>query len=315
MGLRVGPLARADTDSLKPGEKILHFLRHAEGIHNVDRSLVKKMAAHDAALVANGVAQCEGLARDGPTSALRPQLVVSSPLTRTLMTAKLCVPACSSASNDGAPAVPLVALEHLRETVNFLCDGRRSLSTIAAEVPGVDFTLCANDEDAIWRRYEDIYGTQDEFDGLRETDLQALISGRRRRSRGSAGRRQNRRRFAHAAFLRHLFVRAREGQPRRPPQCFEYADAHVAGFMRAYFGNAEMRSVIASFRGLACTRVYSLPMAFLCMRMNALELDLFFPSRLIIIYIRCSIFTFFTTALAIFAAACMISDQSRVYLI
>lgn len=245
-----GPLARADTDSLKPGEKILHFLRHAEGIHNVDRSLVKKMAAHDAALVANGVAQCEGLARDGPTSALRPQLVVSSPLTRTLMTAKLCVPACSSASNDGAPAVPLVALEHLRETVNFLCDGRRSLSTIAAEVPGVDFTLCANDEDAIWRHYEEIYGTQDEFDGLRETaDLQALHK-RAQTAVAWLGKRTETEIVvvSHAAFLRHLFGFGHEkGNLGALPQCFEYADAHVAGFMRAYFGNAEMRSVIASF--------------------------------------------------------------------
>jgi hypothetical protein len=58
--------------------------------------------------------QCERLALNARD--LRPEVIVTSPLTRTVQTAAL------SFAPQLAAGVPLVALEAVRETVNYLCD-------------------------------------------------------------------------------------------------------------------------------------------------------------------------------------------------
>lgn len=54
-----------------------------------------------------------------------------------------------------APSVPFVALDALRETVNYTCDRRRSVSELAAEFPQVDFSHCMHDGDAVWDAYQE----------------------------------------------------------------------------------------------------------------------------------------------------------------
>ena len=238
-----GPVPpEAQRDALAPNEKLVHFVRHAEGIHNIRRETVKTMVAHDAHLVPSGIEQCQRLkAITSPT--LKPELVVASPLTRTLQTAVNVV----DCAKENAP--PLVAVEHWRETVNFLCDGRRSLTDIAATVPGVDFSHCPHDEDAIWEYYAAQYGSQEVFDGLRETADMAALHARAQKAVEWIGQRPEKEVVvvSHAAFLKHLFSFGHEKQFAAYAPCFAYEDFHASGMMRTYFGNAEMRSVVLAF--------------------------------------------------------------------
>ena len=67
------------------------------------------------------------------------------------------------------------ALEQLRETINFLCDSRRSITAIRSELPDIDYSHVIHDEDFLWASYEKEHGLQEEYGGLRETkDLGAL---------------------------------------------------------------------------------------------------------------------------------------------
>jgi len=142
----------------------IFFIRHAEGFHNVaeresartpkSSELLKEVSGDkywDARLTPHGEAQCAQLkasirgttvwAFDKP---LNLDLVVVSPLTRTLQTAFLSLGAPDS---PGAP--PFVATELCRERIaDFTCDGRRNLSELRKEFPGVDYSLVENEEDA-----------------------------------------------------------------------------------------------------------------------------------------------------------------------
>lgn len=140
--------------------------------------------------------------------------------------------------------------------MNYLCDGRRSLKKVAAaeHVPNdVDWSLCTHDHDHIWEQYEVRHGSQEEFQGLRETaDLPALVA------RAQAAVEWLRARpeteivvVSHAAFLMHLFQFGQPDAPRRElrtqPAVFEYESAQQRLWMMSMFSNAEMRSVVARF--------------------------------------------------------------------
>ena len=115
-----------DRAELQPNQKILHFVRHAEGYHNVDARPIHERPV-DARLTPTGEAQCASLAR--ATVDLRPQLVASSPLTRTLQTSWLAFgseAATAPGSEREAASAPIVALESVRETVNYGCDACRA---------------------------------------------------------------------------------------------------------------------------------------------------------------------------------------------
>jgi broad specificity phosphatase PhoE len=235
----------SDVSALRPREKILHFVRHAEGVHNLDRSSLKTMAAHDARLTPTGMKQCEAL--QSVARELRPELIVSSPLTRTLHTASLSfAPQCASGT-------PIVALEELRETVNYLCDARRPLSEIRAEYPDVDFSACPHDEDFFWRTFEQHYGSQDVYQGLRETSDLSALACRARAALAWLGARPEREIVvvSHSAFLMNLFGFGQPSSGRRNlrglPPCVQYADHQVALWMMSSFANAEMRTVVAHF--------------------------------------------------------------------
>ena len=229
-------LSVGDADLL-PNEKILRFVRHAEGHHNVHRDKIKLPFTHDARLTEFGEQQCAQLQRS--TAALRPHLVVASPLTRTLQTATLCFDPQRCASG-----APLVALEEVRETVNYCCDGRRPLSTIALEFPSVDFTSLEHDSDEIWDRYVRTLGPVERHGDVRETgDLPALAA----RARAAISWLWTRPEkdiivVSHCAFLRHLFGfghdKGTSGKLLTQPRCVEYADAATSLFMREWVTRA-----------------------------------------------------------------------------
>ena len=243
--------APPDVAALLPSakDKLLHFVRHAEGTHNVDRHLLKTPAAHDARLTQHGIAQCASLQLQ--TSVLKPALVVASPLTRTLQTAGHIF-----GQHLHAADMAIVALEQVRETVNFQCDGRRALSVIRDDpstlLPApVDFDQCAHDHDEIWASYERQHGSYEAYDGLRETADMPALHARAQAAIAWLGARPEREIVvvSHAAFLRHLFAFGHEpkGELGRHARVVEYADSEASNYMRCYFGNAECRSVVAHF--------------------------------------------------------------------
>lgn len=137
--------------------KTIHFVRHAEGIHNRDSreipdfatTLTKTMAYWDSPLTPVGLEQCEKLALGVQNLTSPPDVVVVSPLRRAIQTAEI------GFRVDGA-GPPFVATELARERVSFhTCDGRRPLSEIKADFPFVDFAEVAEEHDAMWNTKED----------------------------------------------------------------------------------------------------------------------------------------------------------------
>ena len=130
-----------------PRVKLLHLVRHAQGTHNVDPEGVSRQPSGlDARLTEEGERQCAALA--AAAAGLRPEVVISSPLMRTLKTAAL-----SFDVQLRQGGVPLVALEDCRETVNYLCDARRPLSLNVAELAAaglaVDTAGCPDEQDEV----------------------------------------------------------------------------------------------------------------------------------------------------------------------
>jgi broad specificity phosphatase PhoE len=126
--------------------KVIHFIRHAEGEHNVAERAQPKGPLRDAVytdpqyfdavLSSDGVKQCEQLQGLMSTSKLLPELVVASPLRRTLRTATLGLAMCKSAT--------WIAHEDAREHCPYganPCDKRRSAEEQAKEFETVDFSL------------------------------------------------------------------------------------------------------------------------------------------------------------------------------
>lgn len=143
--------------------KRVYFIRHAEGLHNVaerESSLSPKEAVllaensgdkyWDAKLTPKGEEQCARLKASirgdtvwGYEKPLNLDLVVVSPLMRTLQTAVLSL---GMPGSPGAP--PFVATELCRERIaDYTCDGRRNLTELKNEFPGVDFSLVETEED------------------------------------------------------------------------------------------------------------------------------------------------------------------------
>jgi broad specificity phosphatase PhoE len=157
-----------------PHTKIIHFIRHGEGWHNVGLSNA------DAHLTPKGWEQSHALGHHMRTcsAATRDvQLVVISPLMRALETAagvfgvqqdagaalpQGCRPlmlAQSESPNERAAHAGVSARPGLQYLCNELCrerlgpspcDQRRPRSQAAAAFPGVDFSAIEPNEDALW---------------------------------------------------------------------------------------------------------------------------------------------------------------------
>lgn len=161
--------------------KIVHLIRHSQGFHNVageaDPAAYKSHDHLDAHLTDLGWRQAHALGRHihAMGAAFRADVVVVSPLTRTLETAAAAfgrgpwapgqdgstalmlpqeaVPGrrAAQAGISAAGCPPLVAWEGCREHLGeHPCDKRRRISEISPSFPAVDFGLIDSDEDALW---------------------------------------------------------------------------------------------------------------------------------------------------------------------
>jgi len=120
--------------------KTVYFVRHAEALHN-EAFKVRGRAAYedpcfvDPELTPLGVQQCLALRPQAAAVQASLELLVVSPLRRTLETA---VHAFGPPVGERAP---WVAHEAVRERIGRnTCDRRRALSVIQAEHPAVDFS-------------------------------------------------------------------------------------------------------------------------------------------------------------------------------
>ena len=223
--------APTSREQLGPMEKLLHFTRHAQGTHNLDPTQNKMWASHDAKLTPDGIDQCMALQK--ATQDVRPQLVVASPMTRTLQTATHCFDLQRKASS----APPIVALEQLRETINFLCDSRRSITAIRSELPDVDYSHVIHDEDFLWASYEKEHGLQEDYGGLRETKNLGALRARAAEAMAWLGARPEKEIVvvSHCAFLRHLLAFGHErGDLGTQPPVVEYENHDVKMYMKEY---------------------------------------------------------------------------------
>lgn len=181
---KLGPPDSGFSLFLAERTKKIHFIRHAEGFHNVlteekgdntclhrdEGRTAQEHALWDARLTSKGIKQAEQLREylANRPSGSRPftafDLVVVSPLTRTLETADHIfgparqpgVPAFSAKlDHTGAPAPKILVREECRERWGkYVCDGRRPIREIMPEFPNFDFSEIENDEDLFYTQDE-----------------------------------------------------------------------------------------------------------------------------------------------------------------
>jgi|TARA_B110000091_G_C13588842_1_gene379745 hypothetical protein len=117
-----------------PLNKNIIGIRHGEALHNIvghKYGPIVYSQFEDTTLTANGMRQAV------EADVLQPELVLVSPLTRTLQTATLMF-----------PGVPMVALECLKEYPQHteICNRRSSVRILSLLFPRVDFTDCATEQ-------------------------------------------------------------------------------------------------------------------------------------------------------------------------
>ena len=131
--------------------KTIHFLRHAQGEHNIAGE-ADPIGGYfrddllDAVLSPFGVAQCLAFAE---SSILHKELdmVIVSPMRRTLQTAMQCFP-------EVVDSIPFIAVEEVREQTGLHpCDCRLSIDELRTNFPKVCFDQIENVEDPLYHLY------------------------------------------------------------------------------------------------------------------------------------------------------------------
>lgn len=201
--------------------KVVHFVRHGQGYHNVEAALLgppayKKQSLMDARLDETGVMQATTLGERIREARMIVDVVLVSPLTRTLETASLMFPQ----PPHGQARVPFVAVELCREAHGgHPCDQRRPVSTVAPHFPHVDFSGIGTDADT-WHN-------PDRRETVREVSIRcdkfiALLRARSERNLVVV---------SHGVFLETLLNRS----------SLSCTDESIKG---KRFENVEMRSVV-----------------------------------------------------------------------
>eukprot|EP00529_Nitzschia_sp_RCC80_P025787 CAMPEP_0113466544 /NCGR_PEP_ID=MMETSP0014_2-20120614/14326_1 /TAXON_ID=2857 /ORGANISM="Nitzschia sp." /LENGTH=346 /DNA_ID=CAMNT_0000358769 /DNA_START=128 /DNA_END=1165 /DNA_ORIENTATION=- /assembly_acc=CAM_ASM_000159 len=243
----------------------VHFIRHAEGYHNVETKktghnycllrskdqTAREHPLYDSRLTPKGIEQAESLRRilarrpSGGRSFTAFDLVVVSPLTRTCETAlhvfgnprKPGMPAFLSqneapvgtpehAAGIKVPAPRFLVREECRERFgHYVCDGRRSIAEIRDEFPDFDFSEVVDDEDH-WYSDE---RESDEACCERAVKFLEWLNSRPEKCIAVV---------THSSFLRHLFGQFGESLTQ------EKKDS-----LQRMAGNCELRSVVLCSHG------------------------------------------------------------------
>jgi broad specificity phosphatase PhoE len=260
----LGPPESGFSVFLAERTKKVHFIRHAEGYHNVatketgsnDALLrgdapAKEHPLYDARLTPKGIGQAEALRTylanrpSGSRSFTAFDLVVVSPLTRTCETALhvfgqprepgkpafMCrqdAPFGSPEYKAGIQIAPprfLVREECRERWGHYVCDGRRDISEIAAEFPNFDFSEVLHDEDVF-------YSDEREPDDLCCQRALRFFEWLNQRPEKCIAV------VTHSSFLRHLFGQFGD--------TLHYEDRED---LQRLAGNCELRSIVLCSHG------------------------------------------------------------------
>lgn len=243
--------------------KTVHFIRHAEGTHNVNESY-REVRNLDARLTKLGIEQCKSLAESLQSNhprCLQADLIVTSPLTRCIQTALHSMKPLLSKPRPLPPRV--VAVESLRETVNYISDKRRNTTEIASEFPQVDTSHLETETDEMWSYYEKLLGSHDAHITHRESAEVYKVAQRGRNFFRWLGERneENIVVCTHSAFLRAIlnfgmdetFTQAKQGLDKRPHDTPNIPVVRFMGNqsfdddMRQHYKNCELRSMMVAF--------------------------------------------------------------------
>jgi len=245
--------------------KKVHFIRHAEGFHNVATKETgandclhrgdepaSKHPLHDSRLTKKGIRQSVDLRRhlaqrpSGSRSFTAFDLVVVSPLTRTCETALHVfgaprapgTPAFLSKGSapEGTPEamaginIPpprfLVREECRERWGKYVCDGRRTISEIASEFPNFDFSEVRHNEDIFYTDERE----SDEHCCDRAVKFLEWLNQRPEKCIAVV---------THSSFLRHLFGQFGE--------TLHYEDREN---LQRLAGNCELRSIMLCSHGV-----------------------------------------------------------------
>jgi broad specificity phosphatase PhoE len=149
--------------------KVVHFIRHAQGHHNLavateGEQAYANWAWRDSRLTPKGLEQS---AEAAPvTDRMKFDTVLVSPLSRTLQTAINAVPSMHG---------KMVAEELVRERIGLNpCDLRREKNVLVKEFPEVNFDQLCSETDALWStERESLHALQDRCDAF----LECLFEG------------------------------------------------------------------------------------------------------------------------------------------
>ena len=135
--------------------KNIYCIRHGEALHNVlfwDIGEHVYLLYRDTPLTATGVKQAQQLGNSDWKGKEKIDLIIVSPLLRTLQTATNIF--CKNP--DDKPPCPMIALDCVMEYPQGLdqCNRRKSIKEYKYCFPHVDFSQIEYDEDPFWKRYE-----------------------------------------------------------------------------------------------------------------------------------------------------------------
>lgn len=134
--------------------KVVHLVRHGQGYHNVaaahhGAAAYKDQTLKDSRLDETGRKQAKLLGQQMRDRRMQVDVVLVSPLLRTLETASLMFPPQGTGPGQVAsPRPPMVAIELCREAFGgHPCDQRSPVSVVSKEFTHVDFGLVETDSD------------------------------------------------------------------------------------------------------------------------------------------------------------------------
>ncbi len=228
-GLSTSCLAEKHTvNRLHKDDKIIHFVRHAEGYHNLANKNDNKYGylradLMDASITKYGISQCQDLHHSTKDKMKKVELLVVSPMHRTIQTALHSFPQLQT-------SIPWIALEAVREqTGSHPCDKRNPITQHKNTYKTVNFDSITHDHDPLYDKYF-----------LREPDTDVVK--RCNEFLEWLGTRQEKEIIVvtHSAYLRHLFNKV----------------LHTTSeYDRTTFANCEIRSYILRFPGSIEERV------------------------------------------------------------
>ena len=156
--VRLAIATSATIGGIRPVKRLVHFIRHAEGRHNLARRTDPKHwhlrdDLLDPELTETGMKQCGEFAERSAQHLRKAQLVVMSPMNRTIQTATESLPYLKKTAQ-------WLALESIRERIVSLCGQRLPLSRHKTSYPHVNFDQITFDDDILGCVYQSDRGRE-----------------------------------------------------------------------------------------------------------------------------------------------------------